>query len=106
MELNAEQLKKLRGNSGSTWRTSIVEHLKQHQGINEIELYDATRPDRTDIDVSKKRHNLASQFTYMRDEGYIVKKEDTKCFLLTVPGKKKGTYDVVPGMEEKVKTLL
>ena len=106
MQLNTDQLKKLRGGSRSTWRMDIIEYLKSNQGVDKIVLFDATRPDKIDEPVNKKKHNIASQFTYMRDDGYIVKKEDGKCFLLTTPGSKKGTYDVVKGMEEKVEALL
>jgi len=80
----------------SSWRTSIVKFLKTNNGANDIEIYDATRPDRMNISESKKRHNIASQLTYLRNDDYLVIKEDKSVFLLAEPNlKKKGSLTVI-----------
>ena len=108
MVINSEQFKKVRGGSSSTWRTSIISHLKENQGIEEIALYKATyNGNKVTDQVNKIRHNLASQFTYMRDDGYAVVKEDNKVYLLTEPNPgQKGTFLVIKGQEERAKRLL
>ena len=111
MTLDLKQLKKVRGSAKGSWKMDIVQYLKSNQGTEEIALVDATHPtgmdrDNVELSKSKKRHNFASQKVYLADEGYIVKKENDKLFLLTEPGKNKGTYTVIPGQEDRVKRLL
>ena len=107
--LNKDDIKKMKGGagSGSVWKNKIAAYLKEHQGVDEITLYDATRPDRLEIPESKKIKNLASQYTYMKDEGMVVIKEEGKIFLVTepVPGKK-NAFRVVDGQRERAKQLL
>jgi len=106
--LDATQFKKVRGGSSSTWRSSIIAHLKDNQGCDEQSLYTSTYTGNKWTDEPNKvRHNLASQFTYMRDDGYAVVKEDGKVFLLTEPNPgKKGTYLVIKGQESRARRLL
>lgn len=99
-EISIEAFKEMRKSSSSgNWKQEIVAYLKANQGVNELKLYNDTRPDRLDISESKKRHNLASQYTYLRDEGYLIKKEDSKVFLLTEV--RDGKIFKVKGMEHK-----
>ena len=107
MTITAAQFTKLRATSKSgNWKQDIVQYLKTNQGCDEMSLYNATRPDRLEIPEAKKRHNLASQFTYLRDEGYLVQKQDSKCFLLTEPSDKPGEFKAVEGQEARLKALL
>ena len=99
-EISLEAFKKMRKTSSSgNWKQDIISYLRANQGCKELELYAATRQDRMDISESKKKHNLASQYTYLRDEGYLVKKEDSKVFLLTEV--KNGKIYKIKGMEHK-----
>jgi hypothetical protein len=107
MKITADQFNKLRTTSKSgNWKKDIVDYLKGNQGVAELKLYNDTRPDRLDISEAKKRHNLASQYTYLRDEGYLVQKQDDKVFLLTEPSDKPGEFQAVAGMEQRLKALL
>ena len=102
--INSSELKQLRAKTASNWKTQIVEYLKAHNGASSIDIYDATRPDRLNITEAKKVHNVASQLTYLRDEGYIVQNEDKKVWLLAVPTAVKDEYEIVH--EAKLKSLL
>ena len=107
MTIDAAQFNKLRATSKSgNWKQDIVQYLKANQGCDEMSLYNSTRPDRLEIPEAKKRHNLASQFTYLRDEGYLVQKQDGKCFLLTEPASETGKFKAVTGQEARLKALL
>ena len=106
MKISMEQISKIRKANSGNWKMQLVNYLKEHQGVDEIKLYDATRPENKDLAVPKKKHNLASQYTYLRDEGYLVIKEDDKIFLLTEPSDKPGECNAIPGMEKKLQSLL
>lgn len=107
MKITAEQFNKLRATSKSgNWKNDIIEYLKANQGVKELKLYNDTRPDRLDISETKKRHNLASQYTYLRDEGYLVQKQEDKVFLLTEPSEVAGEFKAIAGMEQRLKALL
>ena len=107
MTITAAQFTKLRATSKSgNWKQDIVQYLKTNQGCDELAMYNATRPDRLEISEAKKRHNLASQFSYLRDEGYLVQKQDSKCYLLTEPSDKPGEFKAVEGQEARLKALL
>jgi hypothetical protein len=107
MTIDATQFNKLRATSkGGNWKQDIVNYLIKNQGVQELKLYNDTRPDRLDLPENKKKHNLASQYTYLRDEGYLVQKEDDKVFLLTKPSKEAGRFEAIPGMESRLKALL
>jgi formylmethanofuran dehydrogenase subunit A len=104
MELTIDQVKKIRKASASNWKAQIIEYLKAHNGSTDLTLYNATRPDRLDITETKKVHNIASQLTYLRDDGYVVVKEDKNIFLVAEPQGDK--YMVIKGMEKKAQQLL
>lgn len=106
MTLTADQMKKIRSARKGNWKASIVEYLKTNNGSDEISIYDATRPDNRDLPKAKKVKNLASQYTYLRDEGYLVTKEEDKVFLLVEPGVKKGEFNVIEGQEDRIKRFL
>ena len=102
--INQSELKQLRAKTASNWKTQIVEYLKANNGASSVAIYDATRPDRLDITEAKKVHNVASQLTYLRDEGYILQNEDKQVFLLAVPTAVKDEYEIIH--EAKLKSLL
>ena len=106
MKISQDQINKIRKASSGNWKVQLVSYLKDNQGVKELKLYNDTRPDRLDISEAKKRHNLASQYTYLRDEGYLVVKEEDKVFLLTEPSDKPGEFQAVPGMEKKLQAML
>lgn len=105
--INTDQMKQLRGSNAKTWKLVIADYLAEHQGTEEIALYNATRPDRLNIPDRQKIKNLASEYTYLKDAGYMLQKEDNKVFLLAkpIPGNKEE-FDVLPGMEQRVADAL
>ena len=62
---------KTRNRSARPWKFDIIEFLVKRPGnhASDIEIYDGTRPDRLEISEAKKRHNMASQWTYIAQEG-------------------------------------
>lgn len=102
--LTTTDLRALRNKTASNWKTEIVAYLRKNNGASSLEIYDATRPDRLNITDVKKIHNIASQLTYLRDEGYILQNEDKKVWLLAAPTTKKDEYEIVH--ETRLKTLI
>jgi len=102
--ISLSTLKQLRSKTASNWKTQIVAYLKEHNGASSVEIYNATRPDRLEITEAKKIHNVASQLTYLRDEGYILQNEDKQVYLLAAPTAVKDEYEVIH--ETKLKALL
>jgi hypothetical protein len=102
--INSSELKQLRAKTASNWKTQIIEYLKANNGASSLDIYNSTRPDRLDITEAKKVHNVASQLTYLRDEGYILQNEDKQVFLLAAPTTVKDEYEVIH--ETKLKSLL
>ena len=83
-KITKEQREKLTSRRTQPWRTSIVEYLSKGPA-NDIEIYNATRPDRLDISASKKTHNIASQLTYLKDDGYIIIRDEDKLVAIADP---------------------
>jgi hypothetical protein len=104
MKLTIDQIKKMRSKSASNWKAQIIEYLKAHNGATDITIYNATRADRLEISETKKVHNMASQLTYLRDDGYVVVKEDKQIFLIAEP--RGNEYVVLKGMERKARQLM
>lgn len=58
---------KTRSRAGKPWKYDIVEYLTKCKdySASDLEIYDATRPDRLEIPETKKIHNMASEWTYI-----------------------------------------
>ena len=97
--LTKEQTEQLKRSTRSTWRNQIIKYLTadncKNNNQDTLAIYDATRPDRRDISAKKKLHNIASQITYLRDDGIYLKHEDSK---LTIIADAKAR--VYPGAEK------
>jgi len=97
--LTKEQKEALKRSTSTNWRDQIVKYLTKDEcannGQNTLEIYDATRPDRRDISDSKKKHNMASQITYLRDDGIYLRHEDS--MLVIIADAKERIY---PGAEK------
>lgn len=106
--VSKDEYKKLREKGKTSWRTSIIDYLKSNQGVDEIQLVDNTHPtgldsDKNPMSEAKKRNNFASVKTHLADDGYLIKAEDNKLFLLTeVVGK---DIVIVKGQEDRYKRL-
>ena len=85
----------------TSWKWKILTYLKAHQGSSDIEIYEATRGPASEEAKAKK--SLASQYTYLRDEGALIRKEDGRVYVITEPHK--GSIRVIPGMEDKAKQM-
>ena len=85
----------------TSWKWKILTYLKAHQGSEDLEIYEATRGPVSEEAKAKK--SLASQYTYLRDEGAMIVKEDGCVYAVTEPYK--GKIRILPGMEEKAKQL-
>lgn len=109
LEMNAEQFNKARRKAtatGGAWKFSIVEYLKEHQGSDDLTIFNATRPDALDRPDGHKKKSVASEFTYLRDIGYLDVLDNGKRYLVAQPGKKPKTFVPVPGQEARFKRLL
>jgi len=60
-----------RTRSARPWKLDIIEFLVKRPGnhASDLEIYNATRPDRLEISEAKKKHNMASQWTYIAQDG-------------------------------------
>ena len=85
----------------ASWKWKILTYLKAHQGSADLEIYEATRGPVSE--ESKAKKSLASQYTYLRDEGALILKEEGKVYAITEPHK--GDIRVIPGMEDRAKQL-
>ncbi len=85
----------------TSWKWKILSYLKAHQGSADLEIYEATRGPVSEEAKAKK--SLASQYTYLRDEGALILKEEGRVYVVTEPYK--GEIRIVPGMEDKAKQL-
>ena len=85
----------------TSWKWKILTYLKAHQGSADLEIYEATRGPVSEEAKAKK--SLASQYTYLRDEGALILKEEGRVYVVTEPYK--GEIRIVPGMEDKAKQL-
>lgn len=83
----------------TSWKWKILTFLKTNQGAKDLDIYRATRGPVTEEAKAKK--SLASQYTYLRDEGCLILKEDGQVYVVTEPHK--GKIRVIPGMESKAK---
>ena len=83
-KLTKEQREQLTARRTQPWRMSIIEQLAK-KPMTDVEVYDATRPDRPDISKSKKVHNVASQLTYLKDDGYVVIRHEDKLVAIADP---------------------
>lgn len=83
------------GRRSKPWRDSIVEFLAKNGPATDLEIYDATRPDRPDISKQKKIHNVASQLTYLRDDKYVLIRDNDKIVLIADPND-----NLYPGAEK------
>lgn len=89
-KLTAEQKAQLtRKSTQTSWRERIVKHLTENKcennGSTDLEVYNATRPDRLELSDSKKIKNIASQLTYLRDDGYFLTHNDKKIVVIANP---------------------
>ena len=85
----------------TSWKWKILSFLKNNQGSSDLEIYEATRgPSPED---SKAKKSLASQYTYLRDEGALIVKEEGKVYVVTEPYK--GKIRIIPGMEDRARTI-
>lgn len=85
----------------TSWKWKILTYLKNNQGVTDLQVYEATRGPVTEEAKAKK--SLASQYTYLRDEGCLILKEDGQVYVVTEPHK--GKIRVIPGMESKAKEV-
>ncbi len=85
----------------TSWKWKILTFLKNNQGSSDLEIYEATRGPAPEEAKAKK--SLASQYTYLRDEGALILKEEGKVYAVTEPHK--GQIRVIPGMESKAKQI-
>lgn len=85
----------------TSWKWKILTFLKNNQGATDLDIYQATRGSVEDEARAKK--SLASQYTYLRDEGCLILKEEGKVFAVTEPHK--GQIRVIPGMESRAKEV-
>ena len=85
----------------TSWKWKILTFLKTNQGSTDIQVYEATRGPATEVAKAKK--SLASQYTYLRDEGALILKEEGKVYAITEPHR--GSIRVIPGMEERAKQV-
>lgn len=87
--------------SEASWKWVLLAYLKNNQGCTQKALYKATRAD--DLPEAKMKKNLASQFTYLRDEGAFIENDNGKIYALTEPVN--GSIQLIPGMESRAKRL-
>lgn len=87
--------------SEASWKWVLLTYLKKNQGCTQKALYKATRAD--DIPEAKMKKSLASQFTYLRDEGAFIENDNGKIYALTEPVN--GSIQLIPGMESRAKRL-
>ncbi len=84
--LTDDQKESLQRKTSTNWRDQIVEYLTKdnckNNGMDTLKIYDATRPDRQNISDSKKKHNMASQITYLRDDGIYLRHDDSKLVII------------------------
>ena len=85
----------------TSWKWKILSFLKNNQGSSDLQIYEATRGPAPEEAKAKK--SLASQYTYLRDEGALILKEEGKVYAVTEPYK--GQIRVIPGMEAKAKQI-
>lgn len=85
----------------TSWKWKILTFLKDNQGSTDLQVYEATRGPAPEEAKAKK--SLASQYTYLRDEGALILKEEGKVYVITEPHK--GSIRVIPGMEDKAKQI-
>lgn len=85
----------------TSWKWKILTFLKANQGAKDLDIYRATRGPVTEEAKAKK--SLASQYTYLRDEGCLILKENEQVYVVTEPHK--GKIRVIPGMESKAKEV-
>ena len=85
----------------TSWKWKILTYLKNNQGSSDLQIYEATRGPAPEEAKAKK--SLASQYTYLRDEGALVVKEEGKVYVITEPHK--GAIRIIPGMEDKAKQI-
>ena len=85
----------------TSWKWKILTYLKNNQGVTDLQVYEATRGPAPEEAKAKK--SLASQYTYLRDEGALVVKEEGKGYVITEPHK--GAIRIIPGMEDKAKQI-
>lgn len=85
----------------TSWKWKILTFLKNNQGATDLDIYQATRGSVEDEPKAKK--SLASQYTYLRDEGCLILKEEGSVYAITEPYK--GKIRVIPGMEDRAKQL-
>jgi hypothetical protein len=85
----------------TSWKWKILTFLKNNQGSSDLQIYEATRGPAPEEAKAKK--SLASQYTYLRDEGALILKEEGSVYVITEPYK--GKIRVIPGMEDRAKQL-
>ena len=69
--VSSEEVKKANANkkAARAWKLDLIKYLADNPaGATDIEIYNATRPDRLEIADAKKKHNVASQWTYISED--------------------------------------
>ena len=58
----------------TSWKWKILSYLKNNQGSTDLQVYEGTRG--PTLEEAKAKKSLASQYTYLRDEGALILKEE------------------------------
>jgi len=76
--------------STTAWKDRIVEFLMDNQGASTRDILEATDPNFTGDNFTKRKHCLDSQITYARqDYNLVIQKQDDKYLLRGVIKDKK-----------------
>lgn len=75
-KLTAKQREALTNRSKVPWRERIIEFLRTNGPATPVEIHNATRPDRAEITDAMKTHNVASQLTYLKQDGYVLLRDE------------------------------
>lgn len=80
MKLTVDQIKALNSKSTATSRTRVADVM-----LSAARALDKTEIARlADITGARPEHNVASQFTYLRAEGYTIKEIEPSLFMILV----------------------
>ena len=86
IKMTKEQyLASVKRGSASRWKTQIFEELKKagKDGIGDIALFDATRPEDTESFTDDQiRNNVASQLSYLRKQAMDIQKDSNRVVYL------------------------
>ena len=82
MKLTADQIKSLSAKSTTTSRARVADvMITAGRALTKTEIAKLS-----DIAGTRPEHNVSSQFTYLRSEGYLIKEvEDSAFMILALP---------------------